>query len=1296
VRNAKKPRCIEVFRLGQKMTVRGKYKAWLSASLHASTLVGLVLIVACWLVAAFVSSIERDKTMEGALKQSDALVRLFEQNTVDLLERFDRTLLLLRKSYEDDPAHFDLGSWAKRTDLVNNETLQLSLIGADGYQIASTINRRGPPVYLGDRVHFRAHLDPGADKLFISEPTVGRGSGKLSLKLSRRVRNLDGGFGGVIVTSIDPNFIGRFYRTVDLGTKGSIALRNLDGFFIAAQGLSDNAIGRKVKQPTFLDALAQSSPGHYWGGGAVDGNNRLVAYRTSETFPLVFTVGLAESDILSGYLQHRRGYHLAAAIITVIILLATVFAILRQMTIDRGRDKLTRLNETLSTQNIHFDAALANMSSGLSMFDADGRLMVWNERYVQLYGMSPELVRQGISITEIIEHRKQAGNLNLDVASYIYEFRQRLSEIGKSTTSSRLADGRLIAVVNTAIAGGGWVAIHEDITERIRHEEAIQKQAAELARTNMRFDAALNNMAQGLCLFDADKKLVIANSRFREIYDLPERLVMPGTPLDPLLQFHADRGAIDDLTVDEHAERIPTQSKQNFTPADGREIAIRRSATADGGWVATHEDVTAQRQQEKLVAEKAAELEVMNARFHAALRNMSQGLCLFDGDQRVVVSNARYAQIYRLSEDQVKPGTTLRQILQYRREQGTNFEIAADTYVSVNVKQANEVQQLVDGRLISIKRQAMANGGWLTTHEDVTAEKHNEQLLAEKAAELETINTRFGAALENMAQGLCMFDGRKRLVVWNDRYAELYQVPPELLKVGTPYETIVADRISRGVLKGATDELTVKTRVTELANSAPNSSRIDELADGRFVQLVRQPMEGGGWVAIVEDITERRRAEAEIIHLARHDVLTGLANRAEFNAKLQEASKRMKRNGGAVTVMMIDLDRFKVVNDTLGHPAGDQLLVEVARRLKASVRETDVLARLGGDEFAVIQEGGPNQHEGAIALALRIINAIARPFDLDGHPASIGTSIGIVLAPEHGLDPEELLKKADLALYAVKAEGRNDFRLFQPEMLEASQTQQSAESELRDAIAQDQFELHYQPVIDVKTRTLCGVEALLRWRHPARGLIGPDRFIPLAESTGLIVQLGEWVLQKACTDAVSWPEHVKVAINISAVQFRKDNLFDLILCTLVETGLAPERLELEITETSLLDNQEAQLTTIRQLKNLGISIALDDFGTGYSSINYLTVFPFDKIKIDKSFTQGVLDRRDCRAIVASTLALAQGLGTVTTAEGVETEEQLEYMRNAGVDLVQGYLFGRPVPLAQLDLHHAGGRREMVA
>jgi diguanylate cyclase (GGDEF)-like protein len=552
---------------------------------------------------------------------------------------------------------------------------------------------------------------------------------------------------------------------------------------------------------------------------------------------------------------------------------------------------------------------------------------------------------------------------------------------------------------------------------------------------------------------------------------------------------------------------------------------------------------------------------------------------------------------------------------------------------------------------------------------------------------LEQINMHFDAALGNMTQGLCMFDGQKRLVVWNERYAQIYQLPPDLLQVGTPHEVIIADRVVRGILKGESSKSAAKAKISALGQLPKDaaSCRVDEFSDGRFVLVTRQPLADGGWLATHEDITERRRAEAEIVHLARHDGLTGLANRAEFNAKLEEASKRLKRNGGTLTVMMLDLDKFKDVNDTRGHLAGDELLVEVGQRLKSQIREIDVLARLGGDEFAIIQEGGSDQHEGATALARRIINAITRPFDLGGHEASVGISIGIALAPQHGMESEELMRGADLALYDAKANGRNDFRLFRPEMLEVVHTRKLAESELRDAIEREEFELHYQPVISAETRVMCGVEALIRWRHPVRGFVAPDQFIPLAESSGLIVPLGEWVLRQACRDASSWPAHVKVAVNISAVQFRRGDLFDTIFSTLLESGLAPERLELEITETAALENQEAHLATIRRLKNLGISMALDDFGTGYSAVNYLTIFPFDKIKIDKSFTQGVLNRRDFKAVIASALALAQGLGIATTAEGIETEEQFDYMRNAGVDLMQGYLFGRPVPAAQLDL-----------
>ncbi len=437
-------------------------------------------------------------------------------------------------------------------------------------------------------------------------------------------------------------------------------------------------------------------------------------------------------------------------------------------------------------------------------------------------------------------------------------------------------------------------------------------------------------------------------------------------------------------------------------------------------------------------------------------------------------------------------------------------------------------------------------------------------------------------------------------------------------------------------------------------------------------------------VGVIEDVTERKLAEERIVNLARHDTLTGIANRAVLREKLEEASARLRGHREPFTVLMLDLDGFKYINDTVGHAAGDQLLKELAGRLQSSLTESDTLARLGGDEFAIIQTAETNQRERAIALALKVLDIVCRPFDLDGHNVTVGTSIGIALAPENGTEPGELLKKADLALYRVKSEGRNNFSFFDDELSKEATARHRLLNDLRAALSRDEFELYYQPVIDAKTARPCGTEALIRWRHLVDGLISPDRFIWLAEESGLMEQLGEWILERACADAASWPENIKVAVNLSAAQFRSGNLFDVILCALVESGLPPERLELEITESLLLENKERYGVMIQQLKNIGISIVLDDFGTGYSSLSYLTKFPFDKIKIDKSFTQGLSNRADCAAVVASVLTLARGLDMIVTAEGVETKVQFELLRAAGVDQIQGYLFGRPVPVAELD------------
>ncbi|CCD87988.1 EAL domain-containing protein [Bradyrhizobium sp. ORS 285] len=424
-------------------------------------------------------------------------------------------------------------------------------------------------------------------------------------------------------------------------------------------------------------------------------------------------------------------------------------------------------------------------------------------------------------------------------------------------------------------------------------------------------------------------------------------------------------------------------------------------------------------------------------------------------------------------------------------------------------------------------------------------------------------------------------------------------------------------------------------------------------------------------------------ANRRVLELAQTDALTGLANRAFF---LEEMERINDEKNGRFTVFLLDLDRFKNVNDSLGHGAGDELLVQVAQRLRSQLRDEDVLARLGGDEFALIQAGFNDQRAAAIELAQRITRLIAEPFQIAGQRVEIGTSIGISLAPQHGRDQEHLLKKADLALYRSKSAGRSCYTMYDDAMSAELEARNTLEGDLRDAIAQCQFEVHYQPFYDADTRQRRGVEALVRWRHPVKGLVPPDKFIPLAESTGLIVPLGEWIIGRACDDATAWPDDVKVAVNLSPVQFKQAELFDVIQSALARSGLDPKRLEIEITESVLLERAAENESFIDRLKGLGISLALDDFGTGYSSLRSLTAFPFNKIKIDKSFVANLSVRDESAAVISSVVTLARGLGIQITAEGVETEEQLSQLRALGVNFAQGYLLGRPMPVEQLEQH----------
>jgi len=546
-----------------------------------------------------------------------------------------------------------------------------------------------------------------------------------------------------------------------------------------------------------------------------------------------------------------------------------------------------------------------------------------------------------------------------------------------------------------------------------------------------------------------------------------------------------------------------------------------------------------------------------------------------------------------------------------------------------------------------------------------------------QAVKIRTIGRQFREALNNISQGVCMFDAEQRIIVASQPFCAIYKLTPDQVRPGTTMRELLEHRHLRGTDFGQDTAKYVLTKPMP-------ENETNRLVDGRLIAIARHLLSNGGWVSTHADITERSRTDERIAFMALHDQLTGLPNRAMLAEKLEEAATQMRRKGDSFSVLMLDLDKFKYVNDTLGHPVGDDLLKAVADRLKSSLRKGDILARLGGDEFGIIQRGNENQRESAVALALRIEEGLSRPFCLDGNTVHIGASIGIAMALDTTSAPHDLLKQADLALYRTKADRRGCFSFFSPDLLKRAEARRLLDVEMREAMQRNEFELHYQPIIDAATLGVAGVEALVRWRHPSEGLVPPDQFIPLAEETGLINPLGEWILQQACADAAKWPENIKVAVNLSAVQFRKGNLIEVILCALVESGLNPRRLELEITESVLLDGDEDHMATIRQLKNLGVTFALDDFGTGYSSLSYLTRFPFDKVKIDKSFTQGYGKRAGCEAVVSSVIVLARGMNMVTTAEGVETEDQYRRLREAGVTLVQGYLFGRPVLPSQLD------------
>ncbi|HEU5274816.1 MAG TPA: EAL domain-containing protein [Xanthobacteraceae bacterium] len=991
------------------------WRRWLHAIVQSATLIGVATIGLIWMSLAFHVEIERDNAEQAAIENSRNLARAFEAHLTQSLGDVDRTIHLVRAAYLRDPAHVDLRAWQPDNSLFEREVMQVSIVGADGYTRTST-NPASRRIYLGDREHFRTQAAAHEDKLHISKPVVGRISGRTVIQVSRRIVRPDGAFDGIITASLDPAYFARLYDSIEVGGEGYIRVIGMDGIIRAAGGTAREQPGNDLSSSQLFQRLAaQPSGWHYSQSAHTDHVPRLVVYRTVKDYPLIVTLGRSTREIFAAVDAKRRAYNFIAALMTILVLGAIAHSV-------HGRLALDHAAEDQAVQNARFSAALENMPHGMSMHDADGRLVVCNRRFLEKYGIAPEDAAAGTPLADLMVRRVDLDGKPGDPQALARELIDRLAEGLSVVTQIRLDDGRIISVANQPMAGGGFVAIHEDITERQRAER-------ELRATKNFLDTVIENVPV---------PLVVKNARTQAFTFVNQAYVdFLGRP----------------------REKIIGRTVYDFYP---REFA-----------------------------------------------------------QHVADRDTEACQAWRTGAPLIR-------------------------------------------------------------------------------AEFPAVTPR----------GVRLIDTLRLVVAGDD---------------GGP----------------------------------------------------------GPLITVFEDVTDRRKAEAQVVHLAMHDALTDLPNRAQFQTRLREALQRVAR-GERLAVHCLDLDNFKTINDALGHAVGDDLLKRVAARLRACLRESDVVARLGGDEFAIIQSPLEDPAEAA-ALARRVCDQIGRAVELNGMQAVVNTSIGIALAPADAREPEALLKQADMALYAAKGAGRGVFRFFEPEMDARMQLRHALEHELREAIADGELELHYQPVVDVASGAVAGMEALLRWPHPTRGTVPPSEFVSIAEDTGLIIPLGEWVLRRALADAARWPAHVRVAVNLSPVQFRSRHLAQMVISACAAARVSPARLELEVTEAAFLAATPEVLATFDQLRGLGVKIVLDDFGTGYSSLNYLRRFRFDKIKIDRSFVKDLgADGSISTAIVESVVRLARALDVATTAEGVETVKQLDIVRAAGVTEMQGFLYSAARPVEEID------------
>jgi len=919
------------------------------------------------------------------------------------------------------------------------------------------------------------------------------------------------------------------------------------------------------------------------------------------------------------------------------------------------------------------DVALRSVSQGVVITDIDRRIVSVNSAFEvitgyaehEIVGRKCNFLQGPLTDPQSIERMRQSLNDGTEFSGEVRNYRKDGRAFWNELTiaPARNADGRVTH----------FIGVCRDITERINAREALIEREAFAQRKSDQLEMVLGNMNQGVSSFDRDTRLTVWNPQYAEMFGTDPNAVTAGMKFLELLElqkslvdFSGDPEALQ-ATILEHASAgVDFRSKVRL--ASGRVISSIHAPGPDGGWVGTHEDVTEQHEQSQALAETSQQLEM-------TLTSMHKGLSLFDAGGQLVLWNETYATLYRLELSSLKRGMHFAELLNARKSVGT-FAGDPKQILKQQEERFNHDEQyradmaLDDGRVVSVVSSRTLEGGWVSTHEDVTK-------VRQQQAQLALQNLRFSAALNNMSHGLSMFDKDQRLVTCNAAYAEIYQLPPELTQAGTPLSEIFAYRETNGTLPREGKVAFEAIRQSLLKDNLPHNGII-EMQDGRSVRFAHRAMHDGGWVATHEDITEHRKIESQIEHDAQHDSLTGLPNRRLLDRVLAEREAVCHASGEGIAVLHIDLDRFKQINDTLGHEAGDAMLVHATAVLKSNLRDVDFVSRGGGDEFVVVCALGKGPRYLA-GLAARIVKQMRKPVMYHGHECRFGVSIGIAYQSGAAVNTKKLLINADIALYRAKSNGRGRHQFFTPAMQVAVVRTKRLADEIHKGLESRQFIVHYQPQFDAKTLEISGAEALVRWQHPTRGLLTPDKFLGVADELGLVGAIDGMVLEQALEALHEWQSVglniPRVSVNVSARRLGDAALVK----ALKRLKFAPGSLSFELLESIYLDEADDLVTwNVEQIRELGIGIEIDDFGTGHTSILSLLKLRPHRLKIDRQLVTPMLGSLGQQELVRSIVEIGHSLGIKVIAEGVETEQHAAIASEIGCDELQGYAFSRPV------------------